>query len=375
MAQRSKADDKGPAARPPILSRCRIHYHVPVADDTVVHTLPSDSCGTPSMLNVLCTSLSGEEGPHFELLRSAGFDCHVVDRGLDLWHESAFAAALQGCHAVIAGAEPYTPGLLASCPDLRVVSRTGVGFDAVELAECDRRGIAVAITPGVNHDAVAEHAIALLMGIARGFPFADQCVRDSAWSRQARPRVMGSTLGIVGLGRIGQAMATRGIGLGMNVIASDPYVPVDFAQQHGIEVVSLEQLYARSDYISLHTPVTDQTKGMINAGTIAKMKDSAVLINTARGQLVDEPDLCAALESGKLRGAGLDVFEVEPLPADSPLLQAKHVFLSNHIAGLDCESFRDMFSMAADTIIMLHSGHWPADRIVNLKGETSWRWD
>jgi D-3-phosphoglycerate dehydrogenase / 2-oxoglutarate reductase len=326
------------------------------------------------MPKVLCTSLSGEEGPHFELLKAAGFECQVVDRDVDLWDETSFAAALQGCQAVIAGAEPYTPRLLASCPDLRVISRTGVGFDAVDLAECDRRSIAVSITPGVNHDAVAEHAVALLMGIARGFPFADQCVRDCAWSRQARPRVMGSTLGIVGLGRIGQAMATRGIGLGMNVIASDPYAPVDFAQQHGIEIVPLDQLYLRSDYISLHTPVTDDTKGMINAGTIAKMKDSVVLINTARGQLIDEPDLCAALESGKLRGAGLDVFEVEPLPAESPLLHTKNVFLSNHIAGLDCESFRDMFSMAADTVIELHSGRWPADRIVNLQARTDWNW-
>jgi phosphoglycerate dehydrogenase-like enzyme len=114
---------------------------------------------------------------------------------------------------------------------------------------------------------------------------------------------------------------------------------------------------------------------MINSRTIAKMKDLAVLINTARGQLVDEPDLCAALESGKLRGAGLDVFEVEPLPADSPLLKAKNVFLSNHIAGLDRESFRDMFSMAADTITALHSGRWPADRIVNLRVESDWSWD
>ncbi|MEO1982216.1 MAG: phosphoglycerate dehydrogenase [Fuerstiella sp.] len=326
------------------------------------------------MLNVLCTSLSGEEGPHFELLKDAGFECRVVSRDVALGNETSFVEALQGCHAVIAGAEPYTPGLLSRCPDLRVISRTGVGFDAVDLAACDRHGVAVTITPGVNHDAVAEHAVALLMGIARGFPFADQCVRDCAWSRQARPRVMGSTLGIVGLGRIGQAMATRGIGLGMNVIASDPYAPVEFAQQHGIEVLPLDQLYTRSDYISLHTPVTDETKGMINAGTIARMKDSAVLINTARGQLVNEADLCAALASGKLRGAGLDVFEVEPLPADSQLLKTENILLSNHIAGLDRESFHDMFSMAADTIIALHSGRWPADRIVNLKSHTDWSW-
>ena len=114
---------------------------------------------------------------------------------------------------------------------------------------------------------------------------------------------------------------------------------------------------------------------MINAASIAKMKDSAVLINTARGQLVNEPDLCEALASGKLRAAGLDVFDVEPLPADSPLLQMDNVLLSGHIAGFDCESHQDTFAMAADTVIALHSGNWPAERIQNLKDVTDWSWN
>ncbi|MEQ9411225.1 MAG: phosphoglycerate dehydrogenase [Fuerstiella sp.] len=321
------------------------------------------------MLKVLCTSLGAEEGPHFQLLRNAGFQCDVVSRDVNLRDNDELSRALQGYHAVVAGAEPYSAKVLQGATNLRVISRTGVGFDAIDLAACDELGIVVATTPGVNHHAVAEQTIALLMGIARGFPGYDRMVRSCRWSRKARPRVMGSTLGLIGLGRIGQATATRGVGLGMKVIAADPFAPAEFAQEHGIELVSLDELYARSDYISLHTPVTDQTRGMINAQTIAKMKESAVLINTARGQLVNEADLCQALESGRLRAAGLDVFEVEPLPASSPLLQMENVFLSPHVAGLDCESHEDTFAMAADTVIQLHAGHWPQERIQNLQGK------
>jgi len=327
------------------------------------------------MPKVLCTALSGETGPHFELLKQAGFECHVVLRDVNLWVENDFIPQLQGYCGVIAGSEPITAKVLQACPELRVVSRAGVGFDAVDLEECDRLGIVLATTPGCNHHAVAEHAIALLMSVARGLPTADHGVRSCAWTRTPRPRVQGSTLGLIGLGRIGQATATRGIGLGMKVIAFDPFASADFVTEHGIELVTLDELYARSDYVSLHTPVTQETAGMINALTISKMKDSAVLINTARGGLVNEPDLCEALATGKLRGAGLDVFEVEPLPADSPLIGMRNVMLSDHIAGMDCESHDDTWGMGADTIIQLKNGSWPAERIQNLKGVTNWSWD
>ncbi|MEZ6128457.1 MAG: phosphoglycerate dehydrogenase [Planctomycetaceae bacterium] len=326
------------------------------------------------MLKVLCNSLSAESGPHFDLLKAAGFDCHVVSRSVNLWNTDELAEALQGCHGVISGNEPYTAEVLSRCPDLRVISRTGVGFDAIDLAECDRRRIVVATTPGVNHHAVAEHAIAMLMAIARGFPAGDTAVRNCRWQRQAAPRVMGSTLGLIGLGRVGQATATRGIGLGMKVIAADPWAPTDFVNRHNIRMVSVDELLAESDYVSLHTPTTDETRGLINRSTISRMKNSAVLINTSRGQLVNETDLCEALTTGRLRAAGLDVFEVEPLPSTSTLLKLDNVLLSGHIAGLDAESHRDTFTMAADTIISLHEGRWPADRIQNLKGTSPWTW-
>ncbi len=326
------------------------------------------------MLRVLCTALSVETGPHFELLREAGFACDVVDRSLNLWDEAVLAQALQGYQAVLAGSEPYTPAVLAANPQVRVLSRYGVGFDAINLAECDARKIVVATTPGVNHHAVAEHAVAMLMAVARGFPACDLEVRRGVWSRTARPRVMGSTLGLIGLGRIGQAVATRALGLGMTVLAYDPFPPTGFLQQHAVRSVDLNELLAASGFISLHLPAGPATRHMINAESIAQMQDGVVLINTSRGPLVDEGALIEALHSGKVRAAGLDVFETEPLPDSNPLLKMENVLLSGHVAGLDRESHEDTCRMAAQTIITLSQGSWPQACIQNLKGVADWKW-
>lgn len=326
------------------------------------------------MPRVLCTALNTDEGPHFRVFQDAGWICEVVDRSLNLWDSTTLANVVTGFDAVLAGSEPYTAEVLAANPQLRVLSRYGVGFDAINLAECDTRRIVVATTPGCNHHSVAEHAIALLMGVARGFPRCDQEVRNSVWSRVSRPRVMGSTLGLVGLGRIGQAVATRGLGLGMSVVAYDPLPPSEFVEKHGIELLSLTDLLNRADYVSLHLPVLPSTKQMINADSIEKMKDGAVLINTSRGPLVDEAALIQALRTGKLRAAGLDVFETEPLPVTSPLLQMDNVLLSGHVAGLDDESHNATCLMAAETILLLYQGAWPSDRIQNLRGIADWSW-
>jgi D-3-phosphoglycerate dehydrogenase / 2-oxoglutarate reductase len=326
------------------------------------------------MAKVLCASLNGNDGPHLELLRAAGFDVQFPPEGANLFTEADLIAALDGCVAAIAGSEPYTRNVIESAPFLRVIARSGVGFDAVDLAACDEASIVVATTPGVNHHAVAEHAIALLMGVARGFPEADRQVRENCWKRVARPRVMGSTIGIVGLGRIGQAVATRAVGLGMQVIALEPYPNQEFVDQWKIRLTDLEDLLARADYVSLHVPVTPETHHLINRQTLAKMKSGSVLINTSRGLLVDESALYEALKSGHVRAAGLDVFEVEPLPLTSPLLELDNVLTSGHIAGLDNESHHDTFEMVADIIISLRDGGWPSHCIQNLKGVTQWSW-
>ncbi len=258
-------------------------------------------------LRVKCCALNSDEGPHFPLLEQAGFEVLPGNRKANFWDEQSLINELAGCVAVFAGSEPYTARILESLPELRVVARTGVGYDAVDLRAAEQQGVVVTTTPGVNHHAVAEHTIALLMGVARGFPDLDQRVRTGRWQRIATPRVMGSTIGIVGLGRIGQAVATRAQGLGMCVIACDPYANAEFVQQQSIELCSIDELLARADYVTLHNPLTADSRHMMNAETFAKMKAGAVLINTARGGLVDQNALYAALKSGHLRGAGLDV--------------------------------------------------------------------
>jgi D-3-phosphoglycerate dehydrogenase len=326
------------------------------------------------MVRVLCTALNGESGPHFKMLEEAGHECLVPDRSRDLWNNAVLIDTLKGFDAVIAGSEPYPPDVIAAIPHVRVLARAGVGFDAINLKACDEAGIVVATTPGCNHHAVAEHAIAMLMALGRGFPALDQEVRRGEWKRIPYPRISECTLGLVGLGRIGQATATRAVGLGMKVLSFDPYAPADFVRKHGITMVSLEELFRQSDFISLHSPSTAETKHMINDKSIATMKDGAVIINTARGPLIDEPALIRALQSGKIRAAGLDVFEVEPLPLTSPLIGMSNVLLAGHVAGLDNESHDATWALGAEIILKLHGGEWPADCIQNLKGVTGWKW-
>ena len=326
------------------------------------------------MPKAVSLSLGSGEYPYFQKLVEAGFEVSMCPEGKRPFNEDDLIEILSGVSASVAGSEPYTRRVIESSPDLRVIARTGVGFDAVDLDACNEHGVVVATTPGVNHHAVAEHTIALLMGIARHFPVQDMAVRKASWTRLAAPRVMGSTIGIVGLGRIGRAVATRAHGLGMKIISHDPFASVEFADQWNIELVKLDELYARADYISLHSPATEETTHMINAESLGKMKDTAVVINTARGALIDEPALIQALKNGVIRGAGLDVYEQEPLPADSPLIELDNVLLSGHIAGLDIESHNGMFNMAADVIIELHNGGWPTECIRNIENGSNWSW-
>lgn len=323
---------------------------------------------------VVCTGLNAEHGPHLDLLKAAGFEVRQVPRDVDLFQPANLIPLVKDAAAIIAGSEPYSAETLAQLPKLRAFARMGVGFDAIDVPACDQRRIVVATTPGVNHHAVAEHTIALLMAVARGFPARDQFVRKGTWHRFSTPRIMGRTLGLVGLGRIGQATATRGLGLGMKVIAYDPYPNLDFAKQHGISMTSLDEVLSQSDYVSLHLPMSKENKHLINATSLAKMKPGTILINTARGLLVDEKALYDALKSGHLAGAGLDVFEVEPLPTTSPLLEFNNVMFCGHLAGLDHESHHDTLKMCAEIVIGLHEGKWPRHCIQNLVGVTDWKW-
>lgn len=327
------------------------------------------------MPKVVVTAKISPEGPHNRIFADSGFSVAFPPAGCDVFQEDALIALLKDVEAVLAGSEPYTRRVIDSLPKLRVIARAGVGFDAVDLAACDKAKIPVCTTPGVNHHSVAEHTIALLMGIARGFPELDRKVRQNRWDRRSYPRVMGKTLGILGLGRIGQAVATRGVGLGMKVVALEPYPNEAFVKQWNIDLVDVDALLARSDFVSLHLPMSRENHHFMNRERFAKMKKGAMLINTARGPLVNEADLCEALKSRHVAAAGLDVFEIEPLSLESPLLKLDNVLVSGHVAGLDDDSAFDTSKMCAEIIVGLAHGRWPDGCVQNLKGDHSgWKW-
>lgn len=321
---------------------------------------------TPSLLRE-------HPGRFREILSASGFEI-VHPQEPALITPAALLAALGEASAVIAGMEPFTPDVLANS-SLRVVARMGVGYDAIDVPAATANRVAVTITPGTNEWSVAEQALALLFGVYRAVAARDREARSGAWLRQPLPRLAGRTLGLVGLGRIGRAMAQRAAGLGLLVIAADPQADGEFAARHGIELRSFEQLLSEADIVSLHLPANPAAPPLIDAAALARMKPDAVLINTARGSLVDEQALAEALQAGRLFGAGLDVFHIEPLPTDSPLASLPNVVLSPHTAGLDEESVEAMAASAAESIAWLAEGRWPEGRVVNdeLRGAWSWR--
>jgi D-3-phosphoglycerate dehydrogenase / 2-oxoglutarate reductase len=319
-------------------------------------------------------ALDSNSGPHIEVLEAGGFEVLPGHRTVSGWTEDEVRETIHGCQAVIAGAEPYTARVLEATPGLRVIARTGVGFDAIDMAACDRLGIVVMTTPGVNHESVAEMAIAMILGIGRGFPLLDMKVRRGDWRRMFLPRVMGSTLGVIGLGRIGRALVCKAVGIGMKVVACEPCPEPEFCQRWNIELMSFEDLLRSADYVSLHSPLNPETHHMMNERTFGLMKPGSVLINTSRGGLVDEQALVSALQSGHLRAAGLDVFEVEPLPLESPLIRMENVLLAGHVAGTDVEARADSQRMAAELIVALYQGQWPAHAIQNKRLTSDWKW-
>lgn len=313
------------------------------------------------------------EGPHLEMLRKAGMEVRYPPRAR-LTGETETIEALRGAAATIAGGEPYTERVLASLPDLRVISRWGVGVDRVDLDAVTRRGVVVAITPKSNHEAVAEHTMALLLALTRSLMRQNQEVRQGVWSKVPLLPLRGRTLGLIGMGRIGKSVALRAAQFRLRLLAYDPFPDLVFARTHGVELVDLDTLLAEADYVTLHMPLMPSTKGLISRKTLSRMKPGSFLVNTSRGGLVVEEDLLAALQSGHLAGAGLDVFAQEPPSPENPLLRLGNVLVTPHMAGVDTQSSIDMAVQAAQNILDLYHGNWPEDSIVNPAIRPSWRW-
>jgi glyoxylate reductase len=244
----------------------------------------------------------------------------------------------------------------AAGPGLKVISNYAVGYDNIDIAEATRRGIAVGNTPGVLTEATADHTFTLLMAAARRVVEGDRQVRAGKWHTWEPMGLLGAdihgaTLGLVGFGRIGQAMAKRAAGFGMRVLFHDPAYQTQNQLLANALSTSLEQLLQESDFVSIHVPLTDQTRKMFNSITFSKMKPGAILINTARGGVVDQNALYDALKSGHLAAAGLDVTDPEPLPMDSPLLALENLVITPHIASASRTTRELMAVMAAENLL------------------------
>lgn len=250
----------------------------------------------------------------------------------------------------IRSATKVTEKLIASAKNLKVIGRAGIGVDNVDIPAASRRGIIVMNTPFGNSITTAEHAIALMFAIARELPTADESTKAGKWekNRFMGVEITGKTLGIVGCGNIGSIVATRGVGLKMKVIAYDPFLSEARAKELGVEKVELDDLLKRADFITLHTPLTDKTRHIIDAEAIAKMKNGVRIINCARGGLIVESDLVAALKSGKVAGAAIDVFEAEPPAADNPLFSLDNVVCTPHLGASTKEAQENVAVQVAE---------------------------
>lgn len=299
------------------------------------------------------------------LLTGAGFEL-VHSKVNHQMNEVELAAALPGCAASLAGSEPYTRAVIAAAAakGLKVIARAGVGYDAVDLDAANEHGVAVCIAPGTNQDAVAEHTFSLILALAKNVVSQHNLIKQGQWPRKANLPLRGTTLGVLGLGRIGKAVALRGKAFLMNVVAYEPYPDKEFVAKNGITLLPFDDVLKQSDWATLHMPMSPESKQCINERSLGLMKPTAYLVNTARGGVINEPDLYDALKNKRLAGAGLDVFDQEP-PGDNPLLTLDNVVMTAHTAGVDTQSRDDMARVAAQAIVKLLKGEWPADWVVN----------
>jgi len=273
------------------------------------------------------------------------------------------AHLLPGIDGYIAGVDAIDRAALQAADRLKVISRYGVGLDSVDLQAAAERGIVVTCTPGANTVSVAELAVGLLLSLARQIPEGASALRQGNYPRLSGVCLEGKTVGIIGLGAIGKELARRLRGFDCRLLACDPAPDRGFAETHGIELLSLEDLLPLSDFVSLHLPLLPETRALVNHEFLTKMKRGAFLVNTARGEIVEESALLEVLQSGHLRGAALDVFAVEPPSADNPLLALKQVIATPHLGSQTDSATNRMGWMALHDCLAVLRGEAPANRV------------
>ena len=307
---------------------------------------------------ITATSFSEVSREPEDRLVAAGYELMHNPYGRPMTPEE-LRPLLKGIDAVAAGVDQWFPPAFDEADRLKVLARHGAGMDCVDVAECTKHGIVVANIPGANAEAVADMSFALMLAVARHVPEGERTTKAGQWINTYGVDVYGATLGLFGMGRIGKGVARRGRGFNMRILAYDPYFDERFAAEVGVErAASLEQVMREADFVSIHAPLSDQTRKIINADRIGLMKPTAVLVNTARGAIIDEEALADALEAGRIFGAGLDVYATEP-PTQSRLLKCQRAVTMPHNSSNTPGALRAMGDGVVDAIIAVFEGRRP----------------
>ena len=285
----------------------------------------------------------------FDRLKDAGLEVIRNETG-GILDEKAMQTLLAPCEGVILGVDPMNAAVLAAAPKLKAIAKYGVGLDNIDLEACEVRGIKVSRTLGANSDAVADYAFALMLAVARRVALIDRRCRARDWSKITSIDVHGKTLGIIGLGAIGRRVARRARGFDMRVLASDSVWDDDFALSCGIERADADRICREADFISLHCLLNEETRHIINEKRLNSMKATVILVNTARGGLVDDAALLDALRAGRIYGAGLDVFAVEP-PTEPDWYTLDNVIMGSHCSSSTSGAVSLMGNMAVDNLL------------------------
>ncbi|QYY34353.1 phosphoglycerate dehydrogenase [Ruficoccus sp. ZRK36] len=316
------------------------------------------------MAKILLTTTSYQDtpGPHHDLLNGSG---HEVQRERGPLSEQQMLDLVGDFDAFLCGDDAITRKVLEKAsPKLKIIAKYGIGVDKIDVEAATEMGMPICFTPGVNHTTVAEHSFGLMLALFRNLVEEVNYVRAGQWKRITGHEIMGKTIGIIGLGRIGKEMVIRAKAFGLNVIGNDLYWPEEFAAEHGVErAETFDEIFEKADIISLHTNLTAETRDLISAKSMAKMKDGVIILNCARGELVNTADMVEGLKSGKIGGYGADVLDEEPPSADHPLLSAPHCVITPHIGSRTHESVQRQAIMATKNLLLCLEGKPPLAQI------------
>lgn len=318
---------------------------------------PPIDLGSAPVVLITFPDYDTEHPQHGGALTAAGYRMRIAPKRGARSEQELLALSVDVAGAIVS-TDPFTREVLRDSPGLLVIARVGVGIDSIDAAAATELGVAITTTPGANEETVADHAIAMMLGLLRRIPANDAGVRRGEWNRTGphTPLLLsGSTVGLVGFGHIGRLVARRLAGFDVDLLVADPAL----GNTASPRAVSLAELLAHSDIVSLHVPLVSATRHLIDQAALQLMRPHAVLINTSRGGVVDEAALIQALRDGVIAGAALDVFESEP-PDDSPLLSMPNVVVSPHVGGLSTKSVDVMIRMATESVIDVLDGRVPA---------------